>query len=121
MKPGRETVLSLIHRQLLNPQVMGPPIPNVGPQGGEEAFALHPELGVSQAFKEAPAQLDAATGMISDQSHPCSFLFLAAVAPPAPSGFDLGPRELGPALRSPAVTPQAGSPAHRDSLCLSIS
>lgn len=55
MKPGRETVLSPIHRQLLNPQVMGPPIPNVGPQGGEGAFALHPESGVSQAFKEAPA------------------------------------------------------------------
>lgn len=38
-----------------------------------------------------------------------------------PSGFDLAPRELGPALRSPAVMPRAGSPARRDLLCLSVS
>lgn len=94
------------------------PQPRQGNRVRREVFGLAPRDGVSQAFQKPQAR-DVATGMIGDQPHPCSLLFL--VAPPyPPAGFDHSLTELGRASRSPAVTPQAGTPAHRDSLSLCI-
>ena len=41
MQPGQETELSPAHN-FSTPQAIGPPVPDVGPHGGEEAFALYP-------------------------------------------------------------------------------
>ena len=87
-----------------------------------EVFSPAPRDGVSQTFQKLQPR-DAATGMIQGQPHPCSLLFLVALPyprPPPPTGFDHSLTELGWASRSPAVTPQAGTPAHRDSLSLCI-
>lgn len=92
------------------------PQPLEGNRVRREVFGPAPRDGVSQTFQKLQPR-DAATGMTQDQPHPCSLLFLVALPYP-PTGFDHSLTELGWALRSPAVMPQAGTPAHRDSFSL---
>lgn len=60
------------------------PQPLQGNRVKREVFSLAPRDRVSQTFQQ-PQPRDAATGMIGDQPHPCSLLFLVALLPHPPA------------------------------------
>lgn len=83
MRLDWEIEISFTDKQLLNPHFITPQLLAWEPKEGKRSSALHPRLGWPRPSKK-PQPIDAATGMIWDQPHPCSFLFLIALPHPHP-------------------------------------
>lgn len=79
-QPGRETELSPFHN-FSPPRPLVPQSLTWDPREERRPLPCTPGGECPRPSKK-PQPSDAATGMIRDQSHPCSFLFLVALPPP---------------------------------------